>query len=474
MNREIYTYINLKQLGQNPYWNKIRNYPQITVTSDLRKSLKGTVDRDKVDGIFKDEAIVQACEIRKLKEAAFPNWGNDETRFNETILLSQYIREQIKSCGDDQITRRWLIGCKRNLKLILTSIISLEEAGVNVDDILPEGDKNIEFLLAAWRYLIENDPAIKTFRKAVKELEIRSAWEPILTKLFGRSNVRTVVFHGFYNFASIQERMMRLMEDAGIKVIFLFCYDEKYPYANEIWRETYSVENGYPDISKWNMEKSVETEPYGEIFEGRIASVPNNLKIKEYSTVMEFVHGMKHVSEQGYRIYSANPNTANQILKDFYPEEYGERKILSYPIGQFISTLNQMWDEDLQDIILDQEKLIECFASGWLSVDGISGKQYMQDLLYILPFFEDCTRIGEWEKRVDFLQEIKEEVITPFKQNIDEDDSVARWQEIMENPFLNFSVFAVEDERLRIILELIKQLLEMARELFVASMLLSK
>lgn len=466
MSREIYTYIDLKKLGQNPYWNKIRNFPQITVTSDLRKSLKGSQEHDKVDGIFKDEAVVQACEMRKLIEAAFPAWGADETKFHETVVLSQYIREQIGKHEDDLVTRRWLIGCRRNLGMILSSIVLLEEAGIDITDIHSEGDRNIDFLLEAWRFLKMHDSAIDTFRNRMKELEKRSAWDSVFNKLFGKTNIHTVVFHGFYYFTPIQERILRLLEKVGIKVIFLFCYDEKYPYANEIWRRSYSVEKGYPDMSEWHMERTDKTEPYGEIFEGRKATIRNKLRMKEYATVMEYVHGMKHVIEQGYFVYSANSNTANQILRDFYPEEYGERKILSYPIGQFVSTLNKMWDEDLQDIVLDEDRLIECFSSGWLSVDGISGKQYIQDLMYILPFFSDCKRIEEWESRIDFLQQIKDDVVEPFRQNLDLDDSVARWQEIMGNPFLNFSVFAVSDEKLEVIIKLIKQLLGMARELF--------
>ncbi len=467
MSREIYTYIDLKQLGRSPYWNKIRNFPQITVTSDLRKSLKGSQEHDRVDGIFKNEAIVQACEIRKLTDAAFPKWRDDETKFHETVILSQFIREQMAKNGGNESVRRWLVGCRRNLGMILSSIVLLEEAGVDFAEIHSEGDRNIDFLLGAWKFLKENDPAINTFRGRAKELERRSAWDPIFNKLFGRTSIHSIVFHGFYYFTPIQERILCLLEKVGIKLIFLFCYNEKYPYANEIWRKSYSVENGYPDTSAWYMERTNKIEPYGEIFEGRKAEITNKLRIKEYATVMEFVHGMKHVSEQGYYIYSANPNTANQILCDFYPEEYGERKILSYPIGQFVSTLNKMWDEDLQEIVLDEDRLIECFSSGWLSVDGISGKRYIQDLMYILPFFADCKVVGEWEERIEFLRMIKAEVVEPFRQTLDDDDSVARWQEIMGDPFLNFSVFAVSDEKLDVILTLIKQLLDMAKELFI-------
>ena len=68
------------------------------------------------------------------------------------------------------------------------------------------------------------------------------------------------------------------------------------------------------------------------------------------------------------------------MLKDYFPDEYGDRKILAYPIGQFISTINNMWDDELQTITLDADSLIDCFSSGWLSVNGVAGKQYLQDL----------------------------------------------------------------------------------------------
>lgn len=460
MSREIYTYTNLKDLNRASYWNRIKDFPQITVSFDLKNSLKnlGT-------WVYGATSLC-SCEMRKLTEAAFPKWRVDETKFHETVVLSQYIREQMKKYGHDIQMKRWLTGCRRNLGMILSSIILLEEAGIETDDLYSDGDRNIEFLTGAWKFLQANDPAISEFRKCMKKLEKRSAWDSIFNELFGKTDIQTIVFHGFYYFTPIQERILCLLENVGIKIICLFCYDERYPYANEIWRKSYSVEMGYPDISKWNIERSEQIEPYGEIFEGRKAKISNHLQIKEYGTVLEFVYGVKQASELGYQIYSAKPNAANKILRDFYPEKYGERNILAYPIGQFVNVLNEMWDEDLQDIILDQEKLIECFSSGWLSIDGVSGRQYMQELMDVLPFFADCSRISEWEERIRFLEQIKRKAEAPFRQNLSEYKPTARWQEIMGDPLLNFSVFAVSDEKLDVILSLIRQLLCMAQELF--------
>ena len=48
-NREVYTYIDLHNLGSAPFWNEIRNFPQITVTADLRKCIKGVEQYDKTN-----------------------------------------------------------------------------------------------------------------------------------------------------------------------------------------------------------------------------------------------------------------------------------------------------------------------------------------------------------------------------------------------------------------------------------------
>lgn len=465
-NREVYTYTDLKKLGNSTFWNEIREFPQICVSADMRKCLKGSKEYDGTDGLFYQEKQVQVWEFRRLYEAILPKWTDDETKFHETVVLAQFIREQIALYGDDPSVRRWLSGCRRNLNMLLSSIILLEEAGISPEELEPEGDRNIRLMTEAWKYLKEKDPAIPAFHKKMEELKIRNTWEPVFFKLYGTVSVHTLVFHGFYYFTSIQERILRTLEAAGIRLIFLFRYDEKYPYVNEIWRKTYSVEMGYPPMNEWHMDQSDEKEPFGEIFEGRRSKIVNQLEIYEYSSVMEFVNAMKNVKKQGFSIYSSNHVTANDILKDFYPETYGDRKLLSYPIGQFVSILNQMWDEDLQEIVLDTEQLIECFMTGWLAADGISGKQYMEDLIRLLPFFSGCSRRQEWEERMVFLEQIYENVLEPFHKEPDTDENIERWQEVMGEPLLNFSIFSVPSEKLEVILKLIRRLLTMAEELF--------
>ncbi|MGO5167875.1 hypothetical protein ACTQ4Q_07460 [Bacillota bacterium LCP21S3_D9] len=471
MSREIYTYTDLTKLGESKLFQEIRYFPQVTVSADLRKDLIGTQARDFVNGIFANDSRMLVTEFHNLAQAVYGDWGTDQGKFGEMILLSEYVRQKLNTAAGDKKETNWLIGCMRNLGSILSAIILLEQADVRPEHLVSDGERNLDLMLGAWKYLIEKDPVIQAFRKDCARHNTKETWEPILRKAFRTeasfATTEAIVFHGLYYITPLQEKIICSLEKAGYRVIFLIPYDERYPFVYEIWDETYSEKRGYPLKVNWHMEKSSWPDPYGDLFEGKKdISSPDRLQVREYASVMEFVNDVKNIRSHGYSIYSSDYKTANKILKDYFPEEYGDRKILSYPIGQFVSVLNQMWDEERQTIILDEDSLIECFSSGWLSVNGTSGRQYLQDLTYLLPFFTGCHTVDEWTARIELLKKIRKDSIDPFLMDLDPEESVARWQEAIGNPMANFSMFAVETEKLDVILSLIRQLLDMASDLF--------
>lgn len=477
MSREIYTYTDLTRLGQSSLFEKIRHYPLVTVSADLRKGLVGKKEIDLVDGILSNDSHMHVTEFQNLAQAMYGEWNTDQNKFNEMILLSEYVRKKLTDASGDNKKVNWLTGCMRNLGFILSSIIMLEQAEVRPEDIETGGERNLELLQGAWKYLIKRDPSIRAFRQRIGSVKTKEQWAPILRTAFGTrdsfDSTDAIVFHGFYYITPLQERIMCSLEEAGFRLVFLIPYDERYPFAHEIWDETYSEKRGYPPKNKWHVERSIEPDPYGDIFEGKKnISIHNSLQMREYASIMEFVDDVKNIKKQGYAIYSSDFRTANKVLQDYYPEEYGDRKILSYPIGQFVNILNRMWDEERQTIVLESDTLIECFSSGWLSVDGIAGRQYLQDLTYILPFFTGCHTVEEWTKRINLLRRIRQEAIEPFLMDPDPEESAARWQEAIGNPMADFSMFAVETEKLNVILKLIRQLLKMAEDLFGESQLI--
>ncbi len=469
MSRKVYTYTDLTKITQNPFFKEVAQYPIITVSADLRKGFVGALGVERKEEVLTFDGKLNVSEFRNVLGAINDYWSSDQAKFNSTIILSEFLRGKADATKDKK-EQNWLTGCIRNMDSLLSSLTLLEEAEIRPDQLDACDDRNLKLLIEAWKYLIDRDPAYFEFREKMSKMTSKETWEKVFFTAFkenGLSNSKAVVFHGFYYITPIQEMIMRLLEKAGYELIFYIPYDERFPFVYEIWDNTYSEERGYEPKSAWKIEKSDGDDPYGQIFEGKeCVSVNNKLKIREYASVMEFVDDVKRIKEDGFTLYASNQREANEMLKDYYPDEYGERKILAYPIGQFISALNKMWDDERQTITLDSDSLIDCFSSGWLSLNGVAGKQYMQDLMHILPFFIDCTTVEEWEKRIDQLKTIKEDVIKPFEDDRDADPTVSRWQDAIGSPFQNFSMFAVENEKLDIILALIKQLLDMAKDLF--------
>ena len=164
MNREIYTYTDLTKLKESKFFQEIKYYPQVTVSADLRKGLIGTMDRDYVEGIFSEDKAVRITEFYSLAQALNKDWGTDQSKFNEMIILSEYIRQRISAAGQDKRVINWLIGCMRNIGSLLSSIVLMEQAGIRPEDITTDSERNLELMLDAWKYLAERDSAIKAFR----------------------------------------------------------------------------------------------------------------------------------------------------------------------------------------------------------------------------------------------------------------------------------------------------------------------
>lgn len=455
MKNRIYTYADLTTIENNSWFEEIKNYPQITVSTDLRKG----INWENKDYKYK------AFDFRQVLDNIVPNWTTDETKFQETVILSQYLREKITKTKDEE-EKKWLIGCRRNLPSILSAIILLEEAKVVPEDLTPE-DKNMELFIEMWRYLIQRDSEIAEFRNKMQTIYSSEKLKSLMEAIFGNSNDKSIVIHGFYYFTPIQRRVLDAFDNQGYELIYLFPFDERYKVANEIWLDTYSSKRGLSDYCEWSVEAAKKESLLGALLEGQVAKNQDKLTIYEYRSILEFVNDMRRAKKEGYSIYSSAYRKANTILKDFFPEEFGERKLLSYPVGQFVYTLNKMWDEEEQTILLDADSLRQCFSSGWLSINEISSKDYTKDLEYVLPFFEKCKTIQDWNNRIAQLENIEESAIEPFKEKISvHPEADKRWQEVYNNPFNSFSMFAVPGERLNKVLDLISRLIDMAQELF--------
>lgn len=462
MSRIIYTYTDLEHISDSSFYSEIKNLPQITVTTDLRKGINWYPRTHSGKRLFDSHVR----DFAELFEEICPQWNHTTEIFAQTVTLAAFFRECIDNSNDES-TRKYYRGFKRNCGLLVKSINSMEEACVSYEDIRNASDSNRDILTMcnAWEYLYEENRSIYEMHNAIASLTDKGKIKRLLNKLFGGFDGSKIVIHGFYYISSLQERVFKALENAGYTLIFLFPYHTNYPMSMEPWDRAYTEIRGYPKKDSWVMGGSPIYNAGGELLEGRISSkVASNIAVRSYRNVIEFAQAMKQIKEIG-EIYSSNATQANQILKEIYPERYGERRLLSYPVGQFMVSLHSMWDEEKATIIISPELLKECFASGWISTEGISSAEYLRDLDLILPYFEDCRSYETWENRINHLRLVYENALQPFYDNIAEIEDV-RVAETAGNPLLRFGMFSVEPSRLFDILDIISKQISMAKELF--------
>lgn len=482
----VYTYTKISELKNAPYFKEIAPLPQLTMSREMAANMVYDMR------IFKGNVMGFLNFVQRL----FPGWNASGQKFAYMTALNQYLRDRIAS-AKDKSERDWLFGCKKNLYPAIQNIIRLEEARVRPEDMKVWGtlDKDISLFVEMWKHLEQLDNHIADFRSRMHELEEPEIFEREVNKVFRFHGKKMIVWNGFQFLTPIQQFVYDCFERSGFDSYALIQDEKKYPYANEIWRHLYNENNGYPPAEQWiRFENSEERNPLGEIFETGQKTTAPNVKIIKYSNTIEFVEDISRIKEEGFYLYSADDYVANSMLKAYFPERYEVRNLLSYPIGQFIYTLHNMWDENLQCITLSADGLRKCFASGWLSLYGKSSIRYTEDLERILPYFENCYTIEEWTKRLNIFSEAYENAYDVFMQSPSEFDCFAdqisnqvqvqisqmqidqaqvdqvqvekRKQKRLSNPLVNFGPFSVEKDRAEKVIEFICQLIQMARSLF--------
>lgn len=448
--REVYTYSDLDSLKSAPFYEELHDKIHIGSSMELNKKMS-------TEGYFMND-----LSFREIYNSIDPQWNSDETRIYNMTLITEYLRTLITN-SKNQNEIIWLEGCFKEIFLIWSSIEVMEEANLK-PNMIQDSDENIRLMCDVWSHLIEYGDTITRYRYCTKKKNLIPKIKKILKSYSYSPEDNIIVIHGFYYFTPIQERIMIAMEEAGYILKFLIPYDHKYPHANEIWTLLYRSENGYKDKNNWINAFSENFNCFGAVFDNEDIK-ECSLRLVEYGDIVEMVDDFEKISSEDCAIYSADSAYANEILRDFFPEKYGTRTLLSYPIGQFVFTLHKMWDQESQSLLIEPKYISECFASGWASHGDLNSKDYVYDLQKILPFFENCTSVYEWNKRLQLLHSINKDVVSVFKSD-SECNTTRRWENVMGNPFSNFSMFDVEDERLDSIILLITKLIDNARELF--------
>ena len=454
MSNRVYTYTKITELKKSPFFSEIAALPQLTMSLEMATNMAFDMR------IFRRNIM----GFSGFQQRLFPGWNSSGQKFAYITILNHFLRGKISS-AKDKSERDWLFGCKKNLYFAINNVIRLEEARVHPEDI-QNTDRDMLLFVEMWKKLESADASIYNFRRRLIELQDVDVFHDAVNKIFKFHGKKQIVWNGFQFLTPIQQYVFDRFKYAGYDIFALIQDEERYPYANEIWNHLYNSKNGFPEKEMWIRQNSdIKKNPLGEIFEtGEKISAPD-VKIIKYNNTIEFIEDVPRIKEAGYYMYCADDRAANNMLKDYFPEQYETRNLLSYPIGQFVYTLHCMWDENLQCIVLSQNGLRKCFASGWLSSDGKSSVNFTEDLERLLPYFTGCYTVDEWNDRLDTFTDVYDNAIDVFAVQSDDPDD-RRKREILGNPFHHFSVFSIKESHIDNVIDIIGQLIKMAKTLF--------
>ena len=450
MMRTIYDYKNILELDKIIIKDELETGIIVTASASLAKALGNYYPRYSV------------IDIHDIINELIPEWDENTKDLHNYIVL----RNAIENYADTHdLERNIFLSIQRNASDIWNAILLLMEADVYPQDIPDNVGTPVKHFKNIWMQLEKDNSVLMNLRAQFvyrlsdhKELleRIEILIKKIVKKRIKEITRKRFYLIGFYFITPIQARILDVIEKAGIDIVFLNCHDHNNPYLGEIWEKTFSEEyssNQFNDVQPNTIDF------FNDVFNEKKLK---RIEIKKYSSDLEFAESIEPALSSGAEIYTPDKKRCDKILKEFFPDYFDKKHLLSYPVGQYIYNLHLMWNDLNERLELKFDYVYKCFSSGWLETGAVNGKDYLYELKRIEVYFRDCVTFDDWRNRFKVLKEAKE-CISIFEVG---DIANRRWHELLGNPFHHLSVYNVDVTKLQEIEVLLAKLMEQAEYLF--------
>lgn len=391
----IYTYSNPYKINKEPYWAMVKNSFQLCVSQTLVNGLC-----DQYSDFYKGKLVTISRFINHL----YDEWESDAVAINQRAKIDNIIGYMDFHDVVGDISAEDIINSlRRNRSYVLESIRIMFELGMDPNNIkkseLTYGQKcvvaiyeellntkNKHFILRSDFSSDEVDNAINgTIKDAISDKQKLDDIEQIKKD--------TMVVHGIHQFSPIMLRTIEILSKYK-NVIILFNYQQDYKNVYQTWLSVYNWFESKINISLQNFHNDSQEFEGGKIADNMAALISgstatidfaNQIDVLEFDNRTEFAgyiakkfeEAETERSRDGYlhpalyymeeQVYSANSGV-NDILKIYFPEQFGERDFLDYPIGHFFISITNMWDPIAQSMcISDIKDIYECLSCGIIS-----------------------------------------------------------------------------------------------------------
>ena len=250
------------------------------------------------------------------------------------------------------------------------------------------------------KYQLKNNELSNQREKAIKEiLELPTSKNKeiemykTLIKNINKQEMDTIVVHGIARFTPEIMLMIKTLDQIGINIIFMINYVDNLPSLYSFWKKTYSwVGCEFEEVRELDYKDGNSVgRNIAQICEGIRPTNASMAHLLKYTTITDFtdnsvrrefeaatrkaknieltykekygvdisISPLSHMKTQYYAVDASKPN---DILRNYFPEQFMEKPFLSYPIGQFICALFNMWNFEEMQLEIDFQLLQECAA----------------------------------------------------------------------------------------------------------------
>lgn len=482
MGIKIYTYSNPYEIDCESFWNEIKDSAHFCVSQTMVNGMNQTYP------LLKTRQAT--ATIRTLVNSLYENWEDINTNVKQIMEVDNAISElDYHSSSLENVKRSLLF----NTKSIVACIRMFKELGIQ-STLMTKDELNInqQYLIELYKIIDKNDNSAFCFSRVDSQEMIEKAIDAAL--MYRKEHVdlaaidrNKIVIHGVHQFTPA---MLCAIEDISKykEVILLFNYQKQYASVYETWMNIYSIFDlpiNNQSVNQFtpmpllvsSYKSNVLADYIGHLSNGEFIEknkVLNDLEVIEFDNTTEFANYVAMLFDKAKKknektgnvndpltfmeehLYSAS-GKVNDILRAYFPDQFGERHFLDYPIGHFFVASTNMWDAESKTVKVDNfSDIRECLNSGIISesspgqlvstfnmiepyiekentICGIKTK-LNQLIKYANKKHEDKDKVGYFTVELSLLQELKkaldelESIINSFFEDFDnETDNFSRF-----------------------------------------------
>lgn len=417
MGLKIYTYSNPYDIKRESYWNEIKDCAHFCVSQTMVNGLEEIYPSLKEGGYL--------TTIRILINTLYSDWEDENRRVRQIMEVDNAINALTLDEDESGNARRSL---EYNTKSLVKCIRLFKELGLSANSFdISRLNTDQKYLIDIYKYTCSRETtSFKFIRPSQADIIEEKILEALKNKHkdfpYDKLDRSTVVIHGIHQFTPA---MLCAIEDISRfkNVILMFNYQKQYESIYQTWTNIYSLFEGgikYSDEPEFKpVSLLIDSYPcniladnIGALSNGKLevnTGVLNKLEVIEFENITEFAGYCAQLFENARKVnkrngshspvlydmteqlYSAS-GKVNDILRAYFPEQFGERHFLDYPIGHFFVAVVEMWDNENERVKVEDMALIkDCFESGIIK-ERVPG-ELLNTFNTIEPYIEKETTL---------------------------------------------------------------------------------